>query len=385
VKLHVVTGAEIYTPDPKGRTDLLFCHEHIVKIGKIDLLALEKSKVDLEIIDGNKKILIPGIIDPHSHILGGSGENGGFSSQTPEIAASEYIRAGTTTVIGTLGVDTTMKTMAGLLAKVKGLNDEGLSSSLYTGGYSVPPATILPSVKQDIMFISEVIGVGELAISDERSEDPSSAELARIVVDSHNSGQLADKAGIVHFHLGSEDGRLKPLFQLLEEFKTIRPEWLYPTHVQNDSKLIEQGIRLTKKGSMIDFDVVEKDLAKSLKTYREKGGSLKHLTVSSDSSKQSPKNIWDQISNCVLHHRFSLETLLPLITSNPAKILKLRQEGSLDKAMRASFLLLDKNNLDITDVYSRGKAMLRDGKMLFKEKFLQECNRKIELIGDEAK
>ena len=61
-----------------------------------------------------------------------------FATQTPEIHLTEIVRAGITTVVGTLGVDNTMKTMAGLLAKVKALKEEGLSAYLWSGGYSVP-------------------------------------------------------------------------------------------------------------------------------------------------------------------------------------------------------------------------------------------------------
>jgi beta-aspartyl-dipeptidase (metallo-type) len=61
-------------------------------------------------------------------------------------------------VVGCLGVDTTMKTMAGLLAKAKGLKEEGLSAFLWTGGYDVPPTNIIGTPRNDIMFIEEIIG-----------------------------------------------------------------------------------------------------------------------------------------------------------------------------------------------------------------------------------
>lgn len=113
---------------------------------------------------------LPGIIDPHQHLLGGSGEKG-FHTQTPQIFLSELITAGVTTVVGCLGVDTTMKTLAGLIARVKGLRHEGLDVWMWTGRYNVPPTTITDSVRDDIMFLAEVIGCGEVAISDERATD----------------------------------------------------------------------------------------------------------------------------------------------------------------------------------------------------------------------
>jgi beta-aspartyl-dipeptidase (metallo-type) len=97
-----------------------------------------------------------------------------------------------------------MKTMAGLLAKAKALKEEGLSAYLWTGGYDVPPTNIIDSPRNDIMFIEEVIGSGEIAISDERSTDHVPHELAKLVIDTHNGGMLAKKAGVTHFHVGTE-------------------------------------------------------------------------------------------------------------------------------------------------------------------------------------
>ena len=82
---------------------------------------------------------------------------------------------GITTVIGCLAVDTTMKTMAGLLARAKALKEEGLAAFIWSGGYNVPPTTITDSIRDDIMFIEEVVDAGEIAISDERSTDPTGA------------------------------------------------------------------------------------------------------------------------------------------------------------------------------------------------------------------
>src|SRR4051812_33617682 len=66
-------------------------------------------------IPGRGLIAVPGFIDPHQHLIGGSGESG-FASQTPEIFLQELVLAGITTVVGCLGVDTWTRTMAALLA-----------------------------------------------------------------------------------------------------------------------------------------------------------------------------------------------------------------------------------------------------------------------------
>ena len=111
----LIENGEIYTPEPMGPTSVLLAGGTILKIGDVDTRALAKVDLPVETIDASGCFVTPGLIDPHQHLLGGSGEEG-FSSQTPEITFGELISGGITTVVGCLGVDTTMKTMAGLLA-----------------------------------------------------------------------------------------------------------------------------------------------------------------------------------------------------------------------------------------------------------------------------
>ena len=186
----LIENGEIYTPEPRGKSSVLIADGKILKIGELDRQAVEKLRLGLDVIDATDCIVTPGFIDPHEHLLGGSGEEG-FSTQTPEIHAGEIAAAGITTVVGLLGVDTTMKTMAGLLAKAKALKEEGLSAFVWSGGYDIPPTTITGTVRNDIMFIEEIIGAGEIAISDERSTDHVPHELARTVIDAHNGGMLS--------------------------------------------------------------------------------------------------------------------------------------------------------------------------------------------------
>lgn len=377
-------NADLYDPNPVGVTNVFFCGDCITHIGEINEKKLLESKLDIEVLDLKKNILTPGIIDPHSHILGGSGENGGFSSQSPEISLTELVKCGITTVVGTLGADTTMKTMEGLLAKVKGLNDEGLRAYCYTGGYTVPPTSIMSSCANDIIFIDEIIATGELAISDERADEPTSKDLAKVVVDTHVAGMLADKAGVTHFHVGEGKRRLQCLYDLLEYAPEIHPEWLYPTHINRNEKLIEKAIPLARKKSFLDMDVTTGNLAKWLRAYTKFGGKFEQLTISSDAGLTSPKNLYNEVKDCVLQHRFKLEKILPLCTKNPAKALKLKNKGEIKLGFEPSFIVLEKSTLEIIHVVSNGKFMVRDGQLVVREKFLENSNRAVHLIGDQA-
>src|SRR3954465_5991477 len=169
--LTLIEGGDVYAPEHLGRQSILLVDGKIGRVGDVDRAAVEAVGLDVDVIDASGCLVCPGFIDPHEHLLGGSGEEG-FSTQTPEITLSEIVTAGITTVVGVLGVDTTMKTMAGLLARVKGLKEEGLSAFLWSGGYNVPPSSVTHSIRNDMMFIEEVVGAGEVAIADHRGLCP---------------------------------------------------------------------------------------------------------------------------------------------------------------------------------------------------------------------
>ena len=180
--LTLIENGFVYSPEPRGLQSLLFAGDRIEKIGEVDKRAIEASGLDLDVVDASDCLVTPGLIDPHEHLLGGSGDDG-FSSQTPEIFLSELAVTGVTTVVGCLGVDTTTKTMPGLLARAKALDEEGLTAFIWSGGYNVSPTTITGSIRDDLIFIDEVIGAGEIAISDNRATGPAIEEPAHTRAD----------------------------------------------------------------------------------------------------------------------------------------------------------------------------------------------------------
>ena len=378
----VVRGGEIYNPRPIGRRDLLIAADKVLRLGAIDLRALEQCQLGVEIVEAENCLVVPGFIDPHEHLLGGSGEEG-WASQTPEIALSEIVAGGITTVVGCLGTDTTTKTMPGLLAKAKAFNEEGITAHIYSGGYNVPPVTLTGSVRTDMLFVPEVIGAGEIAISDARSTEPSDRELARLVRDAYVGGLLTGKSGVTHFHVGSGKKRLRSVRNLLDEYE-IEPGSLYPTHMDRSEELMLEAIELSHRGVTVDLDTVDGELPRWMSFYLDGGGDPNHVTVSSDAAINSPRAVWDQIRTCVLQHGIPFETLLPTVTSNTASVLKLSSKGHLSEGTSADVVVLRKESLEVVEVIARGRRFVRNGQLALRESFLRDSKREIRLHGDRA-
>jgi beta-aspartyl-dipeptidase (metallo-type) len=379
--LLLIENGELYDPIPRGPQSILIANDRIEKVGRVDRRVLDALGAEHGVIDATDCVVVPGFIDPHQHLLGGSGE-GSLALQSPEIFLREIVRAGITSVVGTLGVDTTMKTIAGLLARVKALEEEGISAWLWTGGYNVPPTTVMGSIREDMLFVDEVVGAGEIAISDERGLNQSSQELAKLVRDTHVGGLLSGKAGVTHLHVGEEETRLDPLREIIATFQ-VKPEWLYPTHVQRNSRLLREAIDLANAGAHVDMDVVNKDLAKWLDYYIENGGPLDRLTVSSDTDSSTPDLYYEQLCGLVVKHGYTLDFVLPLVTTNPATVLKLDKKGALEPGKDADLVILSRDSLEIRDVIARGKHVVADGVPVVREKFLSKSARNIDLVGDE--
>jgi beta-aspartyl-dipeptidase (metallo-type) len=377
----LVTNGDVYTPDPRGRVDVLMSFDRIVKVGRVDRKALDAIGAEVEVIDAARGFVVPGFLDPHEHLLGGSGEKG-FATQTPEIALSEIACAGITSVVGCLGVDTTMKTMAGLLAKVKGMREEKLNAYIWSGGYNVPATSVLGSVREDIMFLDECIGAGEVAIADRRGTAPGAREMAKLVTDAFVGGMLGKKAGVTHFHVGELDERLAVLREMVERFE-VDPSWYYITHVERSKELMREAIQLAAEGSTCDIDTVEGELHKWVRFWLDEGGDPSKLTISSDASKSSPMKFSKEVRGLVTDHGMTLDQVLPFVTTNTARVLKLDDlKGELAAGKAADLVVLDRDSLDVREVISLGRRLVVDGQMAIREQFLEGSDRRVSLTGE---
>lgn len=375
----LIQNGDVYTPEPIGQQDILFMNDKIVKIGSIDVQALQQF--DLEVIDATGMIVTPGFIDPHVHLIGGGGE-GGFATRTPELQLSQIIRAGVTTLVGCLGTDGTTRHMTSLLAKARGLEEEGVTTYVYSGNYHIPTPTITSNVKDDIILIDKVIGAGEIAISDARSAQPTLQDVATIVAEARIGGLLSGKCGVTHFHVGVGKNRLTYLHKLIDDYE-LPPANIYTTHISRNKALFDDAIALAKKGAFVDI-TADANTADWIQYYF-KHGDIHQLTISSDGNGSLPKfnehgemigfgvatqqTLFEQIWETVRKHSFSIEDILPLVTTNTARALKLSTKGQIKEQFDADLLLLERERFSLQYVFANGQQMLRKGEVIVKGTF----------------
>ena len=388
--MKLIKNAGIYAPEYMGEKDVLLAGGKICKIGE-NLNAPDSW--DVEIIDGSGMLLLPGFIDSHVHVLGGGGE-GGFANRTPEAAPSGLTRYGITTVVGCLGTDGYGRDMDYLIAKIKGLREQGISAYAYTGSYQVPVRTLTGSITRDIMMVEEIIGTGEIAISDHRSSQPTYEEFLRLCADTRLGGILSGKAGIINIHLGDSPRKMDMILKAIEETEIPSTQFL-PTHVNRNAALFEEAVEYAKLGGTVDFtgnedidywETVcdEVRVSRGIKRMLDEGISSDLFTISSDGQGSLPLFSSDgkflgmgmglsscllkEVKECVEKENIPLETAVKAITSNPARVLCLKGKGHIKEGFDADLCLMTKD-LSIDTVIAKGQVMVKNGEPVVKGLF----------------
>ena len=384
--LHRLRNVNLYTPEKQGICNLLIAAGKIITVSK-DSIELDANLLSSD-VDFKDKRVIPGIIDAHAHITGGGGE-AGFKTKVPALHLSQYTKAGVTTVIGLLGTDDTTRNTSSVIAQVYALREEGLSAWCYTGGYHLPLSTLTDSVRKDMVHIEPIIGVGELAISDHRSSQPTFNEIARIAGDVHVAGIMTGKAGIVHFHLGDGSRKLDLIEKLIDETE-IPARVLNPTHCNRNISLFDQACELTKRGINIDVTAFpatdsteEYSAAESFRRYMNGGFDKSKFTISSDGGGCLPHfdeqgellhldygrcTLLSETLKELLDEGYTLDEVIPVFTSNVAKLLRLNNKGEIAIGKDADLIVLDKDN-KIESVMALGKWHQKNYKTIRKGGF----------------
>lgn len=386
--LRLIQDVDLYSPEPRGRMDLLLGGGRILEIGP----RIRLPRAHCEVVQGRGRIAAPGLIDGHVHLLGGGGE-GGWGTRTPELPLSDAILGGITTVVGCLGTDGCTRCLPSLLAKVRQLEAEGLSAYMYTGSYGLPLRTLTGGIEEDLLLIDKVIGAGEIAISDHRSSQPTFEELARLAGDARRAGLLAGKSGLIHLHLGDGPGRLELLERLVRDTELPARQFL-PTHVNRNQSLFEAALAYALAGGYVDLTTStvpallaagEIKASAGLRRLLEAGVPAERITFTSDGQGSLPDfdasgrlqglalgrvtSLLQEVRDAVLVEGIPLAQALQVVTSSPAALLGLPGKGRLEAEADADLVLLRPADLQLDAVFALGRPLMQAGRLLVRGAF----------------
>jgi len=367
----LIKKAFVYSPEPLGIKDVL------VSCGKIVLIEDDINITglgEIQVFNADGLLMLPGFIDQHVHIVGGGGE-GSFATRTAEITPNELYENGITTVVGILGTDGVTRTVGNLYAKACELEEKGLTTYIYTGSYQVPPVTLTGDIQKDIVYIDKVVGVGEIAISDHRSYNPSEEELERLAAMARVSGMIGGKAGVIHLHMGDGKDGLKPVLNAVEA-TSIPIAQFVPSHVNRNKRLFDEALLFWDRGGNMDLTAgFEKEAGfvdcvpsyVAMKMIVNSGRTLERVTLSSDANGSAPSFDADgnlvklEVASCsklledarkaIFNLGLDITQVLKTFTSNPAQLLKFKNKGTISVGKDSDFLLVDEG-LNIIKVHT---------------------------------
>ena len=375
----LLKNAEVYAPESMGVQDVLIVAGKIISIGKnLSNLPMDESAV--KVIDCDGAYLTPGFIDAHVHMYGGGG-GAGYGSRAPELTATEAFLAGTTSVIGALGIDTVTRNVMGLTAKAKSLRERYLNAYCTAGGMDLPPHTVTGSLRNDMYLIPEMIGVSEPAISDKRSSQVSTDDLRKLVADVHVAGRVCGKMGVVQFHLGDQPSGFQPLFDILPD---VLIKHIFPMHVNRNEIVMEQAPQWAEHGGYFEvtaslFPPAYKratQVREAINVLKKKGVNQKLICMSTDGNGVStlfgkdhierfPLNLLHNELKKMVAEGMNFTECLSYVTSNVADALGLADKtGRIQAGKDADVIVLERDSLNIREVVSMGHLVVEKGQRL---------------------
>ena len=386
----MIKNVGIISPAPLGNKDVIIAGNYIAAIGEDFNLA--SSNLPVTVIDGTDYYLTPGFVDSLVHFIGGGGE-GGFATRTPEMQLTDATLGGVTTAVGVLGTDATTRTLTNLLAKAHALEAEGISTYCHTGSYEIPCRTLTGNITDDLILIDKFIGVGEIAISDHRSSQPTTDEIRKVAAAARVGGILSGKSGVVSVHMGAGERILQPIYQAVAGTE-LKLRQFYPTHMNRNRRVFEAGLEFAGKGGVIDFttsttdyDLQHGEVAASAALSEALAFGIKpmQLTLSSDGNASLPiyndagellglqvgsvQSLYQAARDAVVKQQVALSDAICSITAAPAAVLGLKQKGRLAEKLDADLVLLRRDDLGIDSVFAKGRPLVAQGKALVKGTF----------------
>lgn len=231
-------------------------------------------------------------------------------------------------------------------------------------------------------MIDEVIGAGEIALSDHRSSCPTTTELIRLAEEARVGGMLGGKAGIVNIHMGDAKNPFQPIHDAVAQSELSYKQF-HPTHCNRNDYIFEDAKKYGKEG-FIDitassypyFPEYEVKPSRAIVELIAAGVPLEHITMTSDANGSlplfdengelvrlemgQPKSIYNEMVDTHLKEGLPLEKALAVVTSNVARILKLKRKGKVQVGTDADLVCMN-TEFEIVHVIAKGKILLREG------------------------
>ena len=378
----LLKGGHVFDPEDRGAADVLMLGGEIAGVGPG--LAAPTGVGEGEIVDVSGCILLPGLIDPHLHVMGASGM-GGPTTRSTDLQIERIAGVGVTTVVSPLGADSLSRDIPGLLARAAALECEGISAYCYTGGWKNPVPTLTGDPQADVAYVDRVLGV-KVAIAEPMAPAYTPEELCRLAHAAWTGGRMAGKRSVLHTHAGDLSEGLASIREV-QRRTGIPAERLVVTHVNRNPDLWRQAMEFARAGGSIDLTTMQRPetnhlhaipAAQALREALAAGVPAARMTLSTDSGVPYPKldasgkmiGLYmagpDAILGTIrelLQTGLSWGAAAAFATANTAGLLGLTRKGRLAAGADADVLILDAGG-QVDRVYARGRQLVREGQPL---------------------
>ena len=376
----LLKAGHVFDPEDRGTTDVLVVGQEIAAVGPT--LAAPTGIGDGDVLDVSGRVLLPGLIDDHLHVMGASGL-GGPTTRSTDLQIERIAGVGVTTVVSPLGADSLSRSIPALLARAAALDCEGISAYCYTGGWWNPVPTLSGNPQADVAYVDRILGV-KVAVSEPMAPAYTIEELCRLAHAAWTGGRLAGKRAVLHAHAGDLPEGLMPIREV-QRRTGIPADSLMVTHVNRNRELWHQAMEFAKAGGSIDLTTMQRPetnhlhaipAARAVREALAAGVPATRMTLSTDTGVPYPR--LDASGKVVGLYMAGPEAILGTIrelvqtgfswgeaavfaTTHTASILGLSRKGRLAAGADADILVLDAAG-QVDRVYARGREMVADGK-----------------------
>ncbi|BDZ65471.1 amidohydrolase family protein [Agromyces mangrovi Wang et al. 2018] len=390
MQFHVLRGGSVLSPTGFVPADVWTAAGTILGVGPhaSGPEAVPPGAPDAIELDCTGKLVTPGLVDGHLHIMGGGG-GGGYASRIPELPVDAVLEAGITTCVAMPGVDPLTRPLEGLLALARAYRQQGVRAVAMTGGFIWPPRTLTGGIRSDVYLIPDLVGV-KVALGEHLATAPDAAELVSLLRELEWVGRMTGGAALLHAHLGMGDDPARDLEVALVESGVDRPI-VQVTHANYTEQTLAAAIRLGGAGCRVDVNPLLRpgrvagalSPVEAVRRLLDAEVPLERLSLSTDGNASVPREIADGSYELYDRHLdllgtvralesegiLSLEEAFGLVTANPAEALQRGDLGLVRPGAAADLLVLDPETLAVETVLSDGVVRVRDGRAVAPSKF----------------